>query len=76
MVISFNSKCDSVSVGHRVYRVKVVRSFMKARVPLNKIDCFRVLLEEGAFSFFYLSDFIDVIAKDGRKKLKEEIKQK
>ena len=30
----------------RVYRVKVVISFLKAGVPLDKIDCFRDILEE------------------------------
>ena len=49
---------------------------MKAGVPLNKIDCYRELLEEEAFSLTssrHLSDFIDVIGKDERKKEKEEI---
>ena len=51
---------------------------MKVGVPLNKIDCFQELLEEEAFSLTlsrHLSDFIDVkiIAKDERKKVKEEI---
>ena len=71
----FHPKGQSLSVAHRVYRGKVVRSFMKAGVPLNKIDCFRELLEEEAFSLTssHLSDFIDVIAKDERKKVKEEI---
>ena len=32
----------------QVYRVKVVSTFLKAGVPLNKIDCFRDLLEENA----------------------------
>ena len=49
---------------------------MKAGVPLNKIDCYRELLEEEAFSLTssrHLSDFIDVVGKDERKKEKEEI---
>lgn len=29
-----------------VYHVKVVTAFLKAGVPLNKLDCFRDLLEE------------------------------
>jgi len=29
-----------------VFRVKVVTSFLKAGVPLSKIECFRPLLEE------------------------------
>ena len=32
----------------QVYRVNVVSAFLKAGVPLNKIDCFRDLLEENA----------------------------
>jgi len=31
-----------------VYRVKVASAFLKDGVPLNKIDCFRDLLEENA----------------------------
>ena len=72
----FHPKDESLSLAHRVYRVKVLRSFMKAGVPLNKIDCFRELLEEEAFSLTssrHLSDLIDVIGKDERKKEKEEI---
>lgn len=72
----FHPKGESLSLAHRVYRVKVIRSFMKAGVPLNKIDCFRELLEEEAFSLTssrHLSDLIDVIGKDERKKEKEEI---
>ena len=52
---------------------------MKAGVPLNKIDCFRELLEEEEFSLTlsrHLSNFIDVIAKDERKKVKEEIEER
>ena len=32
----------------RVYRVKVLTTFLKAGVPINKIDDFRDLLEENA----------------------------
>ena len=73
----FHPKGESLTVAQRFYRVKVVRSFMKAGVPLNKIGCFRELLEEEAFSLTssrHLSDLIDIIAKDERKKVKEEIK--
>lgn len=52
---------------------------MKAEVPLNKIDCFRELLEKEAFSLTSsrnLSDLIDVIAKSEMKKVKEEIKRR
>ena len=33
----------------RVYRVKVVTTFLKAGVPLSKLDTFRELLEENAY---------------------------
>ena len=33
----------------RVFRIKVVRSFLKAGVLLAKIDCFREMLEESVF---------------------------
>ena len=34
----------------RIYRVKVVTAFLKAGVPLSKVDSFRDILEERAFS--------------------------
>ena len=49
---------------------------MKEGVPLSKIDCFRDLLEEEAFSLTssgHLSELIYVIAKEEKKKVKEEI---
>lgn len=69
-------KGESLFVVYRVYRVKVVRLFMKVGVLLNKIDCFWELLEEEVFFLImsrYFLDFIDVIVKDERKKVKEEI---
>jgi len=32
----------------QVHRIKVVTAFLKAGIPLNKIDCFRDLLEENS----------------------------
>ena len=40
---------ETLSEEVRVYRIKVVTSFLKAGVLLSKIDCFRDLLEENAF---------------------------
>ena len=45
----FHPKGESLSLAHRVYRVKVIGSFMKAGVPLNKIDCFRELRKRKHF---------------------------
>ena len=33
----------------QVYRVKVLKSFLRAGIPLNKIDPYRDLLEEGGY---------------------------
>ena len=72
----FHPKGESLTMEHRVYRVKVVKSFLQAGVPLHKIDCFRELLEEEAFSLTssgHLSNLVDVISKEEKKKVKEEI---
>ena len=42
-------KGETLPVEERVYRVKCVRTFLKAGVPLNKLDVFRELLEENAY---------------------------
>lgn len=41
---------ETLPVDHRVYRVKVVKTFLRAAVPLSKLVVFRELLEENAFS--------------------------
>ena len=40
---------EGLSEEVRVYRVKVVTTFLKAGVPLSKLDTFRELLEENAY---------------------------
>lgn len=48
----------------RVYRVKVVKIFLRAAVPLNKLDTFHELLEESAFRLTdrrHVSDFIPFV---------------
>ena len=42
-------KGESLPDDQRVYRVKVVRTFLAAGVALNKLPEFRDLLEENAF---------------------------
>lgn len=41
--------------------MKVVTSFLKAGVPICKIDCFRDLLEEGGFFLSDRSNFSQLI---------------
>ena len=40
---------ETLSTDQRVYRIKVVMSFLKAGVPLAKLDHFRDILEEHAY---------------------------
>ena len=38
---------------HQVFRVKVVRSFLRAGIPLNKINAFKDILEENGYRLTY-----------------------
>ena len=40
---------ETLPLEQRVYRVTVVKTFLRAAVPLNKLTAFRDLLEENAF---------------------------
>ena len=63
----------------RVYRVEVVESFLKAGVPLSKIDYFRELLEENSLrlsSSTHLSQLIPMIQQEEERKLLESINNK
>ena len=62
-----------------VYRVRVVKCFLKAGVPLSKIDCFRDLLEENSLrlsSSSYLSQLIRVIQREEECRIKESIHER
>ena len=55
---------ETLSEEVRVYRLKVVTSFLKAGVPLSNIDFFRDLLEENAFQLsqaYILSQLVPFI---------------
>ena len=61
-----------------VYRIKVVTSFLKAGVPLSKIDCFRDLLEKNAFRFSQasnLSQLVPFIHQQQQIRVKNQINQ-
>ena len=60
----------------RVYRVMVLSTFLKAGVPINKIDEFRDLLEEYAFRLIGrrpMSDLIPFILDEEKKQIKTEV---
>ena len=59
----------------RVVRVKVVTAFLKAGIPLNKIEHFRSILEETAFRLTdrrHLADLIPFILSR-KNQIKKEI---
>lgn len=67
---------ETLPTDQRVYRVKVVTTFLRAGVPLSKIDCFRDILEEHAYRLtdrWHMLDLVPFILKDEQEKLKDEI---
>ena len=70
---------QSLPQDQRIYRIKVVTSFLRAGVPLNKLECFREILEENAYRLTdrrHMSDLIPFIASQEQTKIKEEISGK
>jgi len=63
----------------QVFRMKVVRSFLKAGVPFNKIDCFKDILEENGYRLTdrkNLFDLVPFIQQQEQTQLQEVIKNK
>jgi len=40
---------ETLPMEQRVYRLKVLKTFLRAAVPLSKLDAFRDVLEENTF---------------------------
>ena len=56
-----HQKGETFPEEQRVHRVKVVRTFLHAGVPLTKLDIFRPLLEEGAFCLTDTRHMLDLV---------------
>ena len=72
-------KGETLPENVRVYRVTVVKPFLKAGIPLSKVDCMRDLLEEHAFSLSgrqHLSETIPFIHQQEVEEIKKEISGK
>lgn len=70
---------EGLSESVRVYRVKVVRTFLRAGVPLQKVDQFRELLEENAFRLSgssHLRELLPFIHEQEKHTIQREIKGK
>ena len=66
---------ETLSKDQRVYRINVVTAFLKAGVPLAKIDHFRDILEEHAYRLSDrrgMSDLIPFILSEERKQIRDE----
>ena len=68
-----------VSMSERVYRVKVVENFLKAGIPLAKIDDLRVLLEESGVGLTHSSiqvDYIPLLLRQEKEVLCKDVEGK
>ena len=72
-------KGESLPDNQQVYRVKVVRNFLSAGVPLNKIPLFRELLEENGLRLTdrrRMSDLVPFILSQEKEMLKNDLAEK
>lgn len=63
----------------RIYRIRVLTTFMRAGVPLSKLKYFRDILEESAMRLTeqsHMLDLVPFILEQERACIKEEIKGK
>ena len=71
---------ESLHTDQRVFRVKVVSTFLKARVPLNKVEIFTDVLEDsGGYRLAGrrpMSDFIPFVLREEKLRLREELNGK
>ena len=70
---------ETLPIDQQVYRVKVVSCFLRAAVPLNKMQHFRNLLEENAYRLtdrHYMSDLIPFILQQEQHCIQNEISGK
>ena len=67
---------ETLPMEQRVYRLKVLRTFLKAAIPLSKLDAFRDLLEENAVRLTdrrHMSDLVPFLHSQEQDDIKSEI---
>lgn len=70
---------QALSMEVRVYRTKVVENFLRAGIPLSKVDMMREILEENSLRLTHsshLADYIPVVHKREQEELRDEIQGK
>lgn len=71
-----NHPKETLSMGSRVFRVKIITAFLKAGVAINKIDCFRSILEESSYrltSGSHMAELIPVVPQEEIKTIQKEL---
>ena len=66
---------ETLPMAQQVYRIKVVTAFLRAGTPLNKLTCFRNILEENALRLTDRSHMANLpfILKEEQDRIKQEI---
>ena len=67
---------ETLPMDQRVYRLKVLKTFLRAAIPLAKLDAFRDLLEENALRLTdrrHMSDLIPFLCSQEQGDIKTEI---
>ena len=54
-------RCETLPEDQRVYRVRIVRVFLRTATPLNKLNDFRGLLEENALRLTDRRQMADIV---------------
>ena len=70
---------ETLPMEQRVYRLKVLKTFLRAAVPLSKLDAFRDLLEENMFRLTdrrHMSNLVPFIYAQEQADIKAEISGK
>ena len=67
---------ETLLIEQQVYSVKVLKAFLKAGTPLNKLNCFRSILEENAFRLTdrsHMANLLPFILNEEQDRMKHEI---
>ena len=70
---------ETLPMEQRIYRLKVVETFLKAAVPLSKLGMFRDILEQGGVRLTdrsHMSGLIPFVRMQEEKDIKQEISEK
>lgn len=73
-----HKKDSTLPVEERAYRLQVVEEFLKAGIPIHKMDKLRTLLERQCHRLSHSSnmmDYVTIIYKQEIERIKAEIRQ-